>query len=79
MGPLAFKAMQVCGVAPTRGDLGVAGAALLKPGAPEQSVLSLRMHSLAAPRMPPLGTALEDAAGEALVDAWIRSVAACPP
>jgi hypothetical protein len=37
------------------------------------------MHSLAAPRMPPLGTVVEDAAGEALVDGWIRSVAACPP
>jgi len=42
-------------------------------------VVSLRMHTLDARRMPPLGTRVVDADGTALIDAWITSVTACPP
>lgn len=75
----SLKDMQICNVAPQKGDLGVAGAMRLLPGSPEKSVLSLRMHALGAmTRMPQIGTRVVDPVGVDVVDAWIRSVAACP-
>jgi hypothetical protein len=67
-----------CGAMPSQGDLGVTGARVIAPGQPAQSVLSLRMHALDGNRMPPLASSLEDTAGTALIDQWIRSTAACP-
>ena len=70
--------MGVCGAAPTQGDLGVMGALLLAPGAPAQSILSLRMHATdAKSRMPPLATRLVDPLGTQVVDDWISSLTAC--
>ena len=42
----------VCNAAPQEGDLGIPGARLLAPGEPARSILSARMHSLGAARMP---------------------------
>lgn len=70
-------AMGVCGVPPAGTDLGVEGALLLTPGNPSLSLLSLRMRSLDAWRMPPLATQVVDTTGAALVDAWISSVQGC--
>jgi uncharacterized repeat protein (TIGR03806 family) len=67
-----------CNAVPSQGDLGVMGARVIVPNAPAQSVLSLRMHALDANRMPPLGTRAVDAEGTALIDGYIRSLAACP-
>lgn len=68
----------VCDVAPMQGDLGIADARLLAPGSPARSVLSARMHSLGAPRMPPLASHAVDAEGVSVVDAWIGSLTGCP-
>jgi uncharacterized repeat protein (TIGR03806 family) len=71
--------MHLCGEAPDKGDLGVNGALRLAPGAPESSVLSLRMHTLDALfRMPQIGSRVVDSAGTGSVDAWIGSLSACP-
>jgi uncharacterized repeat protein (TIGR03806 family) len=69
--------MNVCNVAPSAGDLGVAGAKLVVPGNPGQSVVSLRMHALDANRMPPLATRVVDPAGTQAVDGWISSLMSC--
>jgi uncharacterized repeat protein (TIGR03806 family) len=74
-----FKQMNACGVAPSSGDLGVAGALLFAPGAPGMSVMSLRMHAIDVNRMPPLATRVVDSQGTAIVDQWISGTAACPP
>jgi mono/diheme cytochrome c family protein len=72
---------QTCDVAPDKGDLGVPGARRLVPGAPDRSLLSLRMRTLAERfRMPQLGTAVVDLQGAQVVDAWIASLPpVCPP
>jgi uncharacterized repeat protein (TIGR03806 family) len=82
-GPADFRAatplsnMGVCDAAPTVGDLGVANARLLAPGASARSIISVRMHALDDRRMPPVGRALVDSDGTAVVDGWItRSPAA---
>lgn len=74
--PLADAGL--CDVVPERGDLGVADARLLAPGAPERSVLALRMHATDVNRMPPIGTERIDEAGIAAVEAWISELSACP-
>lgn len=58
------------------GDLGVPGAALVVPGAPERSVLYLRLARTDALRMPPV--AVNAAPPPVLPDlaAWIRSLGA---
>lgn len=67
-----------CGKAPQAGDLGVAGAQLLKPGRPDASLVVLRMQSLGPARMPPLASHVVDAAGVALLREWIAGMTACP-
>jgi uncharacterized repeat protein (TIGR03806 family) len=70
-----------CDVEPVAGDLGVAGARLVKPGAPDQSLALLRLRSQNAARMPPfppLGSRRLDASGSALLDTWIRGLSTCP-
>jgi mono/diheme cytochrome c family protein len=74
--PLAQASL--CNAMPLEGDLGITNARLLAPGEPARSVLSVRMHSLGAYRMPPLASRVEDTTGTALVDAWISSLTACP-
>jgi uncharacterized repeat protein (TIGR03806 family) len=73
----SFAETRVCNAAPLE-DLGVAGAKLLTPGKPELSTISLRMHRRDGEAMPPIGTCEVDAAGAEVIDAWIRSVTACP-
>ena len=69
---------QLCNVTPLEGDLGVTGATLLAPGMPARSILSLRMHAGDSKRMPPLASLVTDDDGVELIDAWIRSLTACP-
>lgn len=63
---------------PKLGDLGAKGARLVTPGAPERSVIVLRMRATDERRMPKLGTRIVDDAGVAAVEAWIKSLASCP-
>ena len=73
--PLA--AAKLCNAPPQRGDLGIAGAALVKPGSPAQSVVSHRLHALDFSRMPPIAVRQIDTKGSALVDQWISDLT-CP-
>ena len=60
---------------PGRHDFGHEGARLLVPGAPEKSLLYLRVASEdPAERMPPLGRNEVDAAGAALLHEWIAKM-----
>jgi uncharacterized repeat protein (TIGR03806 family) len=74
----AFVDTKSCNVDPEAGGLGVAGSKLVVPGAPDKSILSLRPHSPAANRMPPLGSSVVDDPGMKVLDDWIRGIAACP-
>ncbi|HLL24020.1 MAG TPA: PQQ-dependent sugar dehydrogenase, partial [Kofleriaceae bacterium] len=68
---------KTCDATSTQGP--VEGATkLVRPGAPEQSILSLRMHATDNKRMPPVGVTVTDTTGSAVVDDWIRSLTACP-
>jgi len=73
-----FKDMAICNQTPEQGDLGVAGAAVLKPGAHASSVLWLRMSQRIANFMPPIASKIPDAAGADLLAKWIDGIAACP-
>jgi uncharacterized repeat protein (TIGR03806 family) len=73
--PLA--AMGVCDVPPAQGDLNIAGARLVAPGAPDRSVLLQRMLRRGTGQMPPLATHVVDERGAALVKAWIQELNAC--
>jgi uncharacterized repeat protein (TIGR03806 family) len=55
----------------------VDGYARVVPGAPEQSNLWLRMGTRGKGQMPPLGTALVDPLGHALIGAWIDELENC--
>ncbi len=61
-------------VPPEVGDLGVRGASLLRPGAPDSSVLYLRLLDLGSYRMPPLASGRVDQEGAALVRDWIEAL-----
>jgi hypothetical protein len=74
----ADAAMNVCNEAPQHGNLGVSGAMLVAPGNPAASVLSLRMHTLAAERMPRIGSKRVDTDATAVVDDWITNLQSCP-
>lgn len=75
---LSLAETETCDVPAQRGDLGVADARLLASGAPERSVISLRMKDLGAHRMPSLGTAVVDDSGVAVLDRWIAGLEGCP-
>lgn len=74
----AFADTKTCNVDPEAGDLGIGGAKLVVPGDPALSLVSIRPHSAAANRMPPLATSVVDTAGVKVVDDWIRALGACP-
>ncbi len=67
-------ATNLLNVAPAIGDLGIAGAKLVKPGAPDSSIVYLRMLNRAQFRMPPLATSLVDKAGSEVIRQWIASM-----
>ncbi len=73
----AIEAMGICDVMPSGSDLGIPGAKLLSPGDPAGSIISERMHRLDFFRMPPLGSAIVDLDGTAIVDAWIALPDVC--
>jgi hypothetical protein len=59
---------------------GVAGSRRLVPGAPERSLIVLRMEApdRDSGRMPQLATSVLDSIGIALLSDWIRSIGTCP-
>ena len=72
-----LKETGTCNVDNSQGAIGGA-TKLLVPGAPESSVLSLRIHATDAKRMPPVAVSVLDPVGSAVIDDWIRSLTACP-
>ncbi|MBA3562637.1 MAG: PQQ-dependent sugar dehydrogenase [Gammaproteobacteria bacterium] len=66
-----------CDAVPANGDLGIADARIIAPGAPERSVLLERMRRRDAAGMPPLATNLVDEPGIALLDEWIAMLEGC--
>jgi uncharacterized repeat protein (TIGR03806 family) len=73
--PLA--ATQACDRAPQAGDLGIANARILAPGAAGRSVLVARAATRGSGAMPPLASTVVDTAGVALLSAWVNSLAGC--
>ena len=61
-------------LAPSAGDLGVAGARIITPGDRNASVLWLRMQALDGDRMPPLGSHLVDETGSDVIGDWIDTL-----
>jgi mono/diheme cytochrome c family protein len=73
----ALSATAACDAQPQAGDLGLANARLIAPGAPERSVLLERMSRRDAQAMPPLASNLVDAAGVGVIRDWIASLSSC--
>ncbi|MCU0236512.1 MAG: PQQ-dependent sugar dehydrogenase [Acidobacteria bacterium] len=73
----ALPAMNICDAAPLLGDLGIAGARLAAPGAPERSIILQRLKRQDVFRMPPIGNNLADAAGILLLETWLQNLAGC--
>jgi uncharacterized repeat protein (TIGR03806 family) len=75
--PLALT--KTCGKVSEVDDLGIAGAKVIDPGKPENSILFRRMTSEEpAVRMPPLSSRIVDSAGAKLLEAWIKAQPVCP-
>jgi uncharacterized repeat protein (TIGR03806 family) len=77
----ALKDTGACGKAPMKGDVGVAGAQILKPTKPMESAIWLRMNAPFAgdkTRMPQLATYIVDAAGLKVIGDWITATTTCP-
>ncbi len=64
--------------APSAGDLGLTDPRIVVPAAPERSILLARINSDGDAHMPPLATAVRDAAAVELVQNWIAALADCP-
>jgi hypothetical protein len=73
----ALQNMRVCNVAPSAGDLGIAGARLVLPGNVAQSVLAQRAARRDANGMPPIASLISGLAGIVLVNDWIRGLGSC--
>jgi uncharacterized repeat protein (TIGR03806 family) len=66
-----------CDVAPGLGDVGIANARLIAPGAADRSVIPARMNLRDdASAMPPIGTRV-DTEGVQLIREWINSLSSC--
>ena len=66
--------MQAIGSRPTRGDLGLLDAQIIKPGDPYGSTLFFRMAKFGKDRMPHIGAEWPDPAGLDLIERWIGSL-----
>jgi putative heme-binding domain-containing protein len=66
--------MKAVGVRPTRGDFGLPGACIIKPGDPGASTLYFRMAKFGRDRMPHLGSEQPDEAALVLLGQWIAGM-----
>jgi uncharacterized repeat protein (TIGR03806 family) len=69
--PFAFQKL-LCGL--VNDDLGIGGAAVIKPGLPGQSVLLHRMNTIAGHRMPPIGRGRIDEEAVIRLANWISGM-----
>jgi putative heme-binding domain-containing protein len=70
----ALKDMKAVGVPPMRGEFGLPGACIIKPGDPWSSTLYFRMAKFGRDHMPHLGSEQPDDAGLKLVEQWIAGM-----
>ena len=70
--------VRACDVVPGQGDLEIADARLIAPGAPARSVLFQRMIRRDDEAMPPVGSNVVDLAAAHLVQRWITGLDGCP-
>ena len=76
----SIAGMKVCNKAPLGSTLGVKDAVLLKPGAPDQSLIALRMRRRGPDQMPPLATTVADAFTiRTITEPWIDRADVCNP
>ena len=68
---VALSGTNTVGIRPSSGDLGLADAFIVKPGAKESSVLWERLRRLDTTRMPPLASNEVDEMGVSIVGDWI--------
>jgi uncharacterized repeat protein (TIGR03806 family) len=73
----ALPDTHACNVVAGLGDLGIANARLIVPGAATRSVLIERMSRRDANGMPPVASAKVDAEGAALLTSWVNSLTNC--
>jgi len=73
----ALANTNACDVGPGLGDLGIADARLVAPGAAARSVLIERMKRRDTLGMPPVGSAQVDTDGAALLTEWVNSLTSC--
>jgi uncharacterized repeat protein (TIGR03806 family) len=74
----ALNATGSCDAVPQNGDLGIANARVVAPGAPDRSTLLARMNRRDADAMPPIGSSQVDTDGVALIRDWISGLGGCP-
>ena len=72
-----FAETESCNADNTQGPVGGA-TKLVSPGAPQTSILSLRLHATDSKRMPPVAVSVTDPLGTRVVDDWISSLTVCP-
>ncbi len=73
----SLSGTNACNALPQAGDLGVANARLIAPGDAGSSILVARANRRDAQAMPPVASALVDAAGVALLTDWINGLSSC--
>ena len=66
-----------CDRPPQAGEIGLANARIIAPGAADRSVLVARVNRRDAQAMPPLASTVVDAAGVDLLTRWVNSLAGC--
>jgi uncharacterized repeat protein (TIGR03806 family) len=69
-----LEAAHILYTEPTLGDLGISGALRLIPGAPDSSLIYLRMLDTLNYRMPPIGSLIIDQIGSDLIRQWIDTL-----
>jgi uncharacterized repeat protein (TIGR03806 family) len=74
---IALAATDACDVVPASGDLGIADARLIAPGDAARSIVLARANRRDSTGMPPVGSALVDDAGVALLREWIDGLSSC--
>lgn len=65
---------RMIGEPPAQGEMGIANALIVAPGAPERSLLLHRVETLGAGRMPTIGSNLVDEKASELLKQWIESL-----
>jgi uncharacterized repeat protein (TIGR03806 family) len=73
----ALAATNACDVTPTFGNLGLANARIIAPGAAASSVAVARVDRLGADAMPPLTRHQIDTAGVQLLTDWVNGLTSC--